>query len=155
YARCLIANQAEGTFELLRYLLGGDRPSQTAQIALSTARIHGTELEFKHNKGGVSSCGSPSTGVPGSQPPPYTTDHGPKTNTILQLRFTGSFRLVAGMLHLHNNYSFTESLVETVIRSLRHSCRSELTRQGTSLPQHRHSYGRRLPGLRSRASDCS
>src|SRR5580704_4434798 len=30
------------------------------------------------------------------------------------------------MLHLHNNYSFTESLVETVFRSLRHSCRSEL-----------------------------
>src|SRR6516165_5554665 len=37
------------------------------------------------------------------------------------------------MLHLHNNYSFTESLVETVVRSLHHSCRSELTRQGTSL----------------------
>src|SRR6266436_6487399 len=37
------------------------------------------------------------------------------------------------MSHLHDNYSFTESLVETVIRSLRHSCRSELTRQGTSL----------------------
>ena len=53
-ARSLIANQAEGTFELLRYLLGGDRPSQTAQIALSTARIHGTELELKHNKAGVS-----------------------------------------------------------------------------------------------------
>src|SRR5437763_16701152 len=47
--------------------------------------------------------------------------------------FTGSFRLVAGMLHLHNNYSFTESLVETVVRSLHHSCSSELTRQGTSL----------------------
>src|SRR5260370_11407747 len=30
------------------------------------------------------------------------------------------------MLHLHNNYSFTESLVETVVRSLHHSCRSEL-----------------------------
>src|SRR5205809_5577999 len=54
YARCLIANQAEGTFELLRYLLGGDRPSQTAQITLSTARFHGPELEFKHNKAGVS-----------------------------------------------------------------------------------------------------
>jgi hypothetical protein len=53
-ARCLIANQAEGTFELLRYSLGGDRPSQTAQIALSTARIHGSELELKHNKAGVS-----------------------------------------------------------------------------------------------------
>ena len=54
YARCLIANQAEGTFELLRYSLGGDRPSQTAHLALSAARIHGTGLEFKHNKAGVS-----------------------------------------------------------------------------------------------------
>ena len=32
YARRLIANQAEGTFELLRYSFGGDRPSQTAQL---------------------------------------------------------------------------------------------------------------------------
>ena len=31
--------------------------------------------------------------------------------------------------------------------SLRHSCRSELTRQGISLPQDRYSYGRRLLGL--------
>ena len=50
----LIANQAEGTFELLRYSLGGDRPSQTAHLALSTARIHGSGLELKHNKAGVS-----------------------------------------------------------------------------------------------------
>ena len=42
-ARCLIANQAEGTFGLLRYLLGGDRPSQTAQLALSPARVHGNQ----------------------------------------------------------------------------------------------------------------
>jgi len=54
YARCPIANRAEGTFELLRYRLGGDRPSQTAQIALSAARIHGTGLEIKHDKAGVS-----------------------------------------------------------------------------------------------------
>ena len=133
-ALCPIANRAEGTFELLRYRLGGDRPSQTAQIALSTARIHGPGLEFKHNKAGVSSCGSPDAETPGSKPPSYTTHAGPKPNTILQLRFTGSFRLVAGKSHLHDYYSFTESLVETVIRSLRHSCRSELTRQGTSLP---------------------
>ena len=125
-ARCPIANRAEGTFELLRYLLGGDRPSQTAHLALSAARLHGSGLELKHNKGGVSIVGSPGTGVPGSQPPSYSTHAGPKPNTILQLRFTGSFRLIAGMLHLHNNYRFTESLVETVIRSLRHSCRSEL-----------------------------
>ena len=42
-AQCLIANQAEGTFELLRYSLGGDRPSQTAQLKLSAARIHGNQ----------------------------------------------------------------------------------------------------------------
>ena len=53
-ARSLIADQAEGTFELLRYSLGGDRPSQTAHLALSAARIHGSGLEFKHNKAGVS-----------------------------------------------------------------------------------------------------
>src|SRR5205807_9435835 len=55
YARCPIANRAEGTFALLRYLLGGDRPNQTAHLARSPARIHESGLEFKHDKGGVSS----------------------------------------------------------------------------------------------------
>ncbi len=50
----LIANQAEGTIGLLRYSLGGDRPSQTAQLALSTARIHGTGLDIKQVQGGIS-----------------------------------------------------------------------------------------------------
>src|SRR3989442_9726495 len=45
----------------------------------------------------------------------------------------GSFRLVAGSQHLHWRYSFTGSLAETAAKSLRHSCRSELTRQGISL----------------------
>ena len=43
YARCLIANQAEGTIALLRYSLGGDRPSQTAQLTLFAAQIHGNQ----------------------------------------------------------------------------------------------------------------
>ena len=42
YALRLIANQAEGTIGLLRYSLGGDRPSQTAQLKLSTYKIHYT-----------------------------------------------------------------------------------------------------------------
>src|SRR6267143_1787997 len=45
----------------------------------------------------------------------------------------GSFRLTAGTWHLHHGYNFTGSVVETVLLSLRLSCRSELTRQGTSL----------------------
>src|SRR6266446_2862050 len=69
YARCPIADRAEGTFELLRYLLGGDRPSQTAHLALSAAQVHGSGLEFKHNKGGVSFVGSRSAGTLRSTPP--------------------------------------------------------------------------------------
>ena len=84
YARNPIANRVEGTLELLRYLLGGDRPSQTAHLALSAARIHGTGLEFKHNKGGVSVGGSPRAGTRGSQPPTYATHAGPKPNAKLQ-----------------------------------------------------------------------
>ena len=41
-ALCPIADRAEGTFALLRYSLGGDRPSQTAHLALFPARIHGS-----------------------------------------------------------------------------------------------------------------
>ena len=49
-----MSDRAEGTFVLLRYSLGGDRPSQTAQLARFHAQIHGTWLELKLNKGGIS-----------------------------------------------------------------------------------------------------
>ena len=39
YTRHLITNQDEGTFGRLRYLLGGDRPSQTTHQALSVNQI--------------------------------------------------------------------------------------------------------------------
>uniref|UniRef100_A0A2P2LZJ5 Uncharacterized protein n=1 Tax=Rhizophora mucronata TaxID=61149 RepID=A0A2P2LZJ5_RHIMU len=39
YTHHLITNQDEGTFGRLRYLLGGDRPSQTTHQALSLNRI--------------------------------------------------------------------------------------------------------------------
>ena len=58
-ARRLIANQAEGTFGLLRYSFGGDRPSQTAQLEMSSARIHGSELELKYAQGGISRLAPP------------------------------------------------------------------------------------------------
>ena len=79
-----MTDRAEGTFALLRYSFGGDRPSQTAHLALSAARIHGTGLEFKHNKGGVSLAGSAAAGTAASTPPTYTTHAGPKPNTKLQ-----------------------------------------------------------------------
>src|SRR5215207_2951345 len=49
-----ISNRAEGTFARLRYILGGDRPSQTTHLTLFTARIHGAVLEAQDTKGGIS-----------------------------------------------------------------------------------------------------
>ena len=39
YTLWLISNQPEETFARLRYLLGGDRPSQTAHLILSPRRM--------------------------------------------------------------------------------------------------------------------
>ncbi len=46
----------------------------------------------------------------------------------------GSSVLPRGSSHLHEQYNFAGSMVETAPKSLRCSCRSELTRQGISLP---------------------
>ena len=39
YTLRLISEQPEGTFGRLRYILGGDRPSQTAHLTLFPTRI--------------------------------------------------------------------------------------------------------------------
>ena len=41
YTLRMISNHSEGTFGRLRYILGGDRPSQTAYLTLSPATISG------------------------------------------------------------------------------------------------------------------
>ena len=41
YTLRMISNHSERTFGRLRYLLGGDRPSQTAHLTLSPAVIAG------------------------------------------------------------------------------------------------------------------
>ena len=50
----MIADHAEGTFELLRYHFGGNRPSQTDPLTLFPTRIHGPRLEFRLIKTGIS-----------------------------------------------------------------------------------------------------
>ena len=50
----MIANHAERTLELLRYSLGGNRPSQTDSLTRSPAQIHGTGLDVRFTKGGIS-----------------------------------------------------------------------------------------------------
>ena len=50
------------------------------------------------------------------------------------VKVPGSSRPSALNEHLYSYCNFAELLVETAGKSLRHSCRSELTRQGISLP---------------------
>ena len=54
YTRRTIADRAEGTFWRLRYILGGDRPSQTAHLTWSPTSIQRSGLELQHYKGGIS-----------------------------------------------------------------------------------------------------
>ena len=49
----MISKHAECTFERLRYLLGGDRPSQTVHLTLSFNRINGWKLEKRYHNGGI------------------------------------------------------------------------------------------------------
>src|SRR2546421_6589027 len=44
----------EGTFERLRYSLGGDRPSQTAPLARFPGRLHGSGVDTSMRKSGIS-----------------------------------------------------------------------------------------------------
>ena len=50
----MISDHAEGTFALLRYSLGGDRPSQTTHHTLSSIPIQGPKLEHQTYQGGIS-----------------------------------------------------------------------------------------------------
>ena len=54
-----ISIRPEGTFGRLRYILGGDRPSQTPHQAGSSTRIYGPELEPQNNQGGISRTAPP------------------------------------------------------------------------------------------------
>jgi hypothetical protein len=50
----VIANHDEASFGLLRYSLGGYRPSKTARLAMSSSRIHGIVLDSQLVKTGIS-----------------------------------------------------------------------------------------------------
>ena len=83
-ARRLIAKQAECTFALLRYPFGGDRPSQTAQQKLSSARLTGIAVRTKVNSGWYFNVGSSNTSVSPSMPPSYPTQNLPQPSICLQ-----------------------------------------------------------------------
>ncbi len=84
YALRLIANQAEGTFALLRYSLGGDRPSQTARLTLFFAPLQGIKVRIKTCPGWYFKVGSTTAGAAVSTPPTYPTQNKSQPNISLQ-----------------------------------------------------------------------
>ena len=59
YTRRAISDRSEPTIARLRYSLGGDRPSQTTHHAGSWTRFHGTQLDIRKQKGGISRLAPP------------------------------------------------------------------------------------------------
>ena len=84
YALHAIANRIEGTFALLRYSLGGDRPSQTARLTLSPRRIHGRGLGTKYAKSGISLMTIQRLAPLTSTSPTYATHDEPSVSIRLQ-----------------------------------------------------------------------
>ena len=74
-----ITDRAEVTFELLRYILGGDRPSQTTHQTLSRYLIQGTRLVFQQYKGGISRLAPRTLACPLQSLPPILHMHNQKT----------------------------------------------------------------------------
>ncbi len=52
----MITNHDEASFGLLRYFLGGYRPSKTARLTLSESQIHGASLDSRFIKTGISTA---------------------------------------------------------------------------------------------------
>ena len=79
YALRAISNRTEGTFGRLRYLLGGDRPSQTTRQVRSRLPSSGTRLEARDLKGGIprSPPSQLASGLHRLPPILYRTSHAP------------------------------------------------------------------------------
>jgi hypothetical protein len=83
YTRRWVSIPPEGTFGRLRYLLGGDRPSQTAHLPLSTNRLT-VGVRAKTHSGWYFNGGSTEASAPASLPPSYPTQTASERNDKLQ-----------------------------------------------------------------------
>ena len=84
YALLAVSIRHELTFARLRYSLGGDRPSQTARLALSHSMLQWPLVRTSSYKGRYPNVGSDKTKILSSQPPAYPVHRMTKFNTKLQ-----------------------------------------------------------------------
>jgi hypothetical protein len=80
----MIADHAEGTLVLLRYSLGGNRPSQTDFQTLFHAPIQGIMVRISINRNWYFTNGSTNPDESASKPPSYTTYELSKPNVRSQ-----------------------------------------------------------------------
>ena len=71
----------EGTLGRLRYLLGGDRPSQTTRLALSVVLLEGSDMRHKIVQEWYFTVASPLSTKSGSPAPTYATQTPPRVQT--------------------------------------------------------------------------
>jgi hypothetical protein len=76
-----ISNRLEGTFGRLRYILGGDRPSQTTHQTLFPTLIR--RVRTPDSSGWYFTVASPQAKTQGSSAPTYPTQMNPKFNVRL------------------------------------------------------------------------
>lgn len=149
-AQRLLTTQSELTFVLLRYSLGERRPSETTSHALFLYQLM-VSNQIKDYIRKVSHCR-----FSNNQNYYIIISSLCCANIIhnqykIVVKVLGTFRLTMGTPHLHGELNFTKLMLKTVRKSLNHSCRSQITRQGISLPQDDYSYRRRLPWLMTKA----
>ena len=80
----MIADHAEGTIVLLRYSLGGNRPSQTDSQTLFYAPIQGIVVRNSINRNWYFTIGSTIPDEIASKPPSYPTYDIPNSNVRSQ-----------------------------------------------------------------------
>ena len=80
----MIANHDERTFELLRYHLGGNRPSQTDHLTLFPSRIHGKGVRILVIQNWYFTVASTPASAGTSTAPSYATYEKPRSNIRIQ-----------------------------------------------------------------------
>ncbi len=127
YRFSAISIRAKPTFVHLRCHLGGDLPSQTAHQTMFSSRVfmrvrsnaHLFQREVFHFRASA---------------PSYSKQLEKTYKCQVAVKLPGSSCPRTTRPRLHSHLNFAVYVFKTVIRSFYHSCGSELTRQGTSLP---------------------
>ncbi len=129
-----LSKRSEETFARLRYILGGDRPSQTTYQTVSPSRIYGTRLDFPINQGGISRATPVKLALHLQRLPPILHK---LTKKPLPSYSQGS-RGLSVLLRVNRIFTTISISLRTTLRQRpdRYAIRagSELTRQGISLP---------------------